>query len=167
MSERTKSDNRQQEDENDQNNYSTPSKSRRRRSKTRYSVRKERIYDKIKRPRTPYTFFVMDDEQRKKAEKRAGRDGDIRMALADIWNNMSDKEKEEFERRFEDDIKRYEDECDEIDEQRRGKSNYKRSSPRDERDGGSKRRRRVNRKQNQKGSGDPNEYDDYGESDGN
>jgi hypothetical protein len=169
MSEKTKykDDHKKQTEEDDDDQKSAGGyRSRRRRSKGRYSVRKDRIYDKVKRPRTPYTFYVMDEDMRRRAEKRAGRNGDIRMALADIWNNMSDKEKEEFSRRFDEDIKRYEEECREIDEQRKGKNSVKKGSrdhDKDKDNEGGKRRKRVNRKQNQKGTDDPEEYDDYGD----
>jgi hypothetical protein len=128
MSYRPRTDHRKTDEEQDyDDSNSSGTRSRKRKSKGRYSIRKEQIYNKVKRPRTPYTLFIMDEDQRKKAEKRAGK-GDLRTALVDMWYDLDDKDKEEYTRQFEDDIRRYENECRQIDEQTKGRNSVKKSS---------------------------------------
>ena len=106
--------------------------SSKRRSKSRYSIMKGKLFEKIKRPRTAYAFFIMDEKIKKRADINAEKNGEnVRNTLADMWKNMAESAKAEFFKMAEEDIERYHNDCENVDKKKTGK-NVKKSSPNDE-----------------------------------
>jgi hypothetical protein len=116
----------------------------RRKSTSKYELRKGKKYDKIKNPRTSYTYFIMDEKVKRQAEREAGKDGDVRKMLGELWQNTTDKEREPYIKMAEEDIERYEKECEEVELKKKGTQSVKKSSKNEET--GSKKKKSVNKK---------------------